>query len=71
MNIPKMLPWIAGRAGLGQEHSIRLSQRASAESKTECGNNASADYFARAMQRFRELVQCESCSGRSPHQQGI
>ena len=63
MNIPKMLPWIAGRAGLGQEHAICLWRRASDESKTECGSNVSADYFARAMQRFRELVQHESGAG--------
>ena len=59
-NIPKMLPWIAGRAGLGEEYAISLWQRASAESKAECGCNCSADYFAQAMQRFRELVQHES-----------
>lgn len=63
INIPKMLPWIAGRAGLGQDHAIRLWQRASAESKTECGTSTSADYFAHAMQRFRELVQRESGAG--------
>lgn len=52
MNPPKILPWMARRAGLDDEQALRLWQRATAESESSNGCREGANYHAEAMNRF-------------------
>lgn len=52
MNAPKILPWMARRAGIDDEQALRLWQRAAAESEKSHGCGDGANYHAEAMNRF-------------------
>jgi hypothetical protein len=52
MNAPKILPWMARRAGIDDEQALRLWQRATAESEKSHGCREGASYHAEAMNRF-------------------
>ena len=62
MQTPKMLPWIASRAGISPEHAISLWQKASQEARIMCGCSNNADYFACVMEGFRRLVRREQAA---------
>jgi hypothetical protein len=52
MNAPKLLPWLARRAGIDDDQALRLWQRAAAESEKSHGSREGASYNAEAMNRF-------------------
>lgn len=52
MTAPKILPWMARRAGINDEQALRLWQHAAAESETLHGCREGANYHAEAMSRF-------------------
>jgi len=60
MNAPKLLPWIAHRAGLDETLALKLWRRAAGESEELHANCESADYYSTAMSRFIDLVENES-----------
>jgi hypothetical protein len=60
MNAPKILPWIARKAGIEDELALSLWRRAASESANLYGCADSADYYAEAMSRFIDLVEEES-----------
>jgi len=57
---PKILPWIARRAGIGDELALKLWRRAAGESEELCGCCDGSDYYAVAVARFIDLVENES-----------
>jgi len=60
MNTPKLLPWIAKRAGIDETLALKLWRRASGESEGLAGRADSSDYYNLAMERFLALVEQES-----------
>lgn len=56
MNAPKILPWMARRAGINDEQALRLWLRAAAESEKSHGCRDSASYHAETMRRFIETL---------------
>lgn len=60
MKAPKLLSWIASKAGLSEELTLKLWRRAASESETLCGCWDSAEYYEAAMSRFIELAEDES-----------
>lgn len=52
MKAPKILPWMARRAGIDAEQALRLWQHAATESEKSHGCRDSASYHAEAMNRF-------------------
>jgi hypothetical protein len=64
MKAPKLLPWIARKAGIPDELALKLWRRAAAEAEHAVGDAQSSDYFAALMDRFLTLVEAES--GTSP-----
>ena len=60
MKAPKLLPWIARKAGIGDELALKLWRRAAGESEELVGCCDSADYYRLAMERFIDLVEAET-----------
>jgi len=60
MKAPKLLPWMARKAGLNDEAALNLWRRATGESEKLCGSRESADYYSAALQRFIALIEGES-----------
>lgn len=60
MRAPKMLPWIARKAGISDELALKLWRRSAGESEILYGCCDSAEYYAAAVSRFLELVEDES-----------
>lgn len=60
MNIPKLLPWIARKAGIDDGLARCLWQAAANESERMYGGRDSAVYCATAMNRFIELINNEA-----------
>ena len=60
MKAPKLLPWIARKAGISDELALKLWRRAAGESEYICGCCDNSDYFDRAMTRFQDLVDSEA-----------
>lgn len=56
MNAPKILPWMARRAGIDDQHALRLWQRAVAESEKSQGCKDGANYHAEVMTRFIDAI---------------
>lgn len=66
MKAPKLLPWIARKAGIPDALALKLWRRAAAEAELIVGNSHSSDYFATAIDRLLTLVDAESASTASP-----
>ncbi len=64
MKAPKILPWIAKRAGIGEELALKLWRRAAGEAELIVGNSDSSDFFRLSVERFISLVEEEA--GRCP-----
>jgi len=64
MNAPKILPWIAKRAGIGEALALKLWRRAVGEATLVVGNHDSSDFFRTSVERFITLVEAEA--GRCP-----
>lgn len=60
MRAPKVLPWVAHKAGISEELALKLWRRAAGEAEILFGTCHSPEYHARAMQHFLALVERES-----------
>lgn len=60
MKAPKILPWIARKAGLSDELALKLWRRAAGEAEMATGNIDTADYYRLAVERFINFVEAES-----------
>lgn len=66
MKAPKILPWIARRAGISDELALKLWRRAFRESEVLVGANDGSEFWGLALDRFLELVDEESVTGLPP-----
>ncbi|HEY5762869.1 MAG TPA: hypothetical protein VIS73_06650 [Rhodocyclaceae bacterium] len=57
---PKLLPWLARRAGVSNELAHRLWRRAIQEAAAIAGSDHSAEYHAVAIDRLLNLLEVES-----------
>ncbi|MBK8524233.1 MAG: hypothetical protein IPL58_08945 [Betaproteobacteria bacterium] len=64
MKAPKLLPWIAKRAGVHEAVALKLWRRATGEAAMIVGNHDSSDFFRLSIERFISLVETEA--GRCP-----
>jgi hypothetical protein len=55
-NAPKLLPWMARRAGIDDEQALRLWHCAAAESEKSHGCQEGTNYHAEAMKRFIDAL---------------
>jgi hypothetical protein len=60
MRAPKLLPWIARKAGISDDLALKLWRRAAGESEKRYGCCDSSDYYAATLGRFIDLVEDES-----------
>ena len=56
MNAPKILPWMARRAGIDDQHALTLWVRAVADAERMHGCKDGAHFHAEAMARFIEAI---------------
>ncbi len=59
MRAPKILPWIAHKAGIGEELALKLWRRAAGEAEELTGGCNSSDYYRLAVERFIVLADAE------------
>lgn len=59
MKAPKILPWIASRAGIGEELALNLWRRAAGEAEEMAACTDSSDYYRLAVERFIDLAEEE------------
>ena len=59
MRAPKILPWVASKAGISNELALNLWRRAAGESEELTGCCDSSDYYRLAVERFIDLAQEE------------
>lgn len=64
MRAPKILPWIAKRAGIDDALALKLWRRAAGEAELIIGNHDSSDFHRLSIERFISLVEREA--GRCP-----
>ncbi len=60
MNAPKILPWIARKAGISDELALKLWRRAASEAEYLTGKHDSSEYWGLAVERFLEHVEDEA-----------
>ena len=68
MKAPKILPWIARKAGISDELALKLWRRAVSEAEYLTGKAEGSDYWGLAVERFLDIVEAET--GR-PNQYGL
>jgi hypothetical protein len=59
MKAPKILPWIARKAGISDQLALNLWRRAAGESEELTGCCDSSDYYQLAVERFIDLAEEE------------
>lgn len=59
MNPPKILPWIARKAGISDELALKLWRRAVSEAEYLTGNAEGSEYCGLAVERFLAIVEDE------------
>jgi hypothetical protein len=59
MNAPKMLPWIARKAGISDELALKLWRRAVSEAEYLCGKSSGSEYYGLAVERLLAIVEDE------------
>ncbi len=59
MKVPKILPWIAHRAGISEDLALELWRRAGRETEMSTGDCDSSDYYGRAIARLIDLAESE------------
>lgn len=59
MNAPKLLPWIAKKAGIGDELALKLWRRALSEAAYLTGQSTGSEYWGLSIERFLTLVEDE------------
>lgn len=57
MNSPKILPWIARKAGLTDTQALKLWQRAAEEARMACGCAEGSEYHRRSIEGLLDLVE--------------
>jgi len=61
MNSPKILPWIARKAGITDTMALKLWERAVEEAKSACGytegSPKTAEFHRHSIERFLDLVE--------------
>ncbi len=60
MNNPKILPWIARKAGITETMATKLWQRAVEEAKTACGCTEGSEFHRHSIERFLDLVEARA-----------
>ncbi len=60
LTAPKILPWIARRAGISDELALKLWRRAVSEAVSLTGKAEGSDYWNLAVARFLALVEDEA-----------
>ena len=66
MKAPKILPWIAKKAGISEELALKLWRRAAGEAEQLTGKANGSEYWGLAVERFLELAEDESTSRATP-----
>ncbi len=69
MNAPKMLPWIARKAGISDELALKLWRRAVSEAEYLSGKSTGSEFYGLTVERLLALVEDEV--GHSPSYQLI
>jgi hypothetical protein len=59
MNAPKILPWIARKAGISDELALKLWRRALSEAEYICGKAEGSKYWGLTVERFLSIVEDE------------
>jgi hypothetical protein len=59
MNAPKILPWIARKAGISDELALKLWRRALSEAEYLAGKAEGSEYWNLAIERFLWIVDDE------------
>ena len=59
MNAPKILPWIARKAGISDELALKLWRRALSESEYLTGTAEGSQYWGLTVERFLAIVEDE------------
>ena len=59
LKAPKILPWIARKAGISDELAIKLWRRAASEAEYLTGKAEGSDYCGLAVERFLSIVEDE------------
>lgn len=62
MKAPKILPWIAKKAGISDELALKLWRRAVSEAEFLVGKAEGSEYWGLAIDRFLELTEDEATS---------
>jgi len=62
MNAPMILPWVAHKAGISQELTLKLWRRAASESELRLGSCRGQEYYRLVNETFLSLVEDESCA---------
>lgn len=60
MKAPKILPWVAKKAGISEELALKLWRRAAGEAEHLTGTAEGAEYWGLAVERFHSLVEDEA-----------
>ena len=59
MKAPKILPWIARKAGISDELALKLWRRAISEAEHRTGKCEGSEYWGLAIERFLSIVENE------------
>ena len=59
MKAPKILPWIARKAGISDELALKLWRRAASEAEYLTGKAQGSEYYGLAVERFLSIVEDE------------
>ena len=60
MKAPKILPWIASKAGISDALALKLWRRAAGEAEQLTGTAEGSEYWGLAVERFLDLVEEET-----------
>ncbi|MCL2523135.1 MAG: hypothetical protein FWF20_04120 [Betaproteobacteria bacterium] len=60
LTAPKILPWIAHKAGISEELALKLWRRAIGEAEYLTGKSEGSDYWSLAVERFLAFVEDEA-----------
>jgi hypothetical protein len=59
MKAPKILPWVARKAGISDELALKLWRRAISEAEYLTGKADGSEYWGLAVERFLDIVEDE------------
>ena len=65
MKAPKILPWIASKAGISEELALNLWRRAAGEAEELTASCTSSDYYRLAVERLIDLAEEEGEKSRT------